>query len=154
MTIPTPQSTNEFLQIGQTPLIKTASIKSAVYKVDFNQAPAQALKGASPLKSTLEKLMEVPGFAERLPLARAEVANKYYSEERESFSFYRLQAGLSQADLASLADTSQSYIARIESGVTDPGTEAIANLAAALKVEEDALFRAIRNQRKSRAKRL
>lgn len=95
--------------------------------------------------------MAIPGFKEKLPLARAGIATKFYQEEKESFSYLRLHAGMSQADLAHKAETSQSYIAKIEAGITDPGTEAIAKIAAALGIEEDLLFRAIRNQRKTRS---
>jgi hypothetical protein len=40
----------------------------------------------------------------------------------------RTRAGLSQRDLAERAGTSQSVVARVESGVTDPGTATLLGL--------------------------
>ncbi len=60
----------------------------------------------------------------------------------------RLAAGLSQDRLAELADTTQSYIARIEAGTLDPGTDSLARLAEALGAPEELVFAAIRAQRR------
>lgn len=59
----------------------------------------------------------------------------------------RLAAGISQTKLAELALTTQSYIARVESGTLDPGTDMLVRLAAALGAEEVAVFSAVRAQR-------
>jgi predicted transcriptional regulator len=49
--------------------------------------------------------------------------------------------------LADLAGTTQSYIARMESGTVDPGTDMLARLAAALDIDEVTIFTAVRSQR-------
>jgi transcriptional regulator with XRE-family HTH domain len=59
----------------------------------------------------------------------------------------RLSAGLSQTRLARLAGTTQPYVARLEAGSLDPGTDKLARLAAALSVSPVALFNAVRAQR-------
>lgn len=60
----------------------------------------------------------------------------------------RLQAGFSQAKLAEAAKTTQSYIARIEAGTLDPGTDMVVRMAEGLSVTPEMLFTAIRAQRK------
>jgi predicted transcriptional regulator len=47
----------------------------------------------------------------------------------------RTMAGLTQRELARRADTSQSVVARIESGVTDPSTATLTRLLAAAGFE-------------------
>ena len=62
----------------------------------------------------------------------------------------KCSAGLSQSQLADKLATSQPYIARLETGKLDPGTDMIAKLALALNKDESLIFSAIRNQRKTR----
>ena len=57
-------------------------------------------------------------------------------------------AGLSQAKLAERANATQSYVARIEAGTLDPGTDMLARLARALGVSEETVFSAVRSQRR------
>ncbi|MEA2879100.1 MAG: Helix-turn-helix domain [Hyphomicrobiales bacterium] len=47
---------------------------------------------------------------------------------------------LSQGDLAGVAETNQMTISRIESRKANPTVETLAKIAAALRVEVDALF--------------
>lgn len=82
--------------------------------------------------------------------ARKKVSAELYQDEPDTLSALRLAAGLSQTQLAGLARTTQPYIARIERGQTDPGTNMISRIAAALKVDETTAFKAIRNQIKTR----
>jgi transcriptional regulator with XRE-family HTH domain len=63
------------------------------------------------------------------------------------FRRLRLAAGLSQEKLAAAAKTTQTYIARIEAGTVDPGTDMLARLAAALRTDEVTVFTAVRVQR-------
>ena len=59
-----------------------------------------------------------------------------------------MAAGLSQAKLADRAGATQSYIARVEAGTLDPGTDMLARLADALGASEESVFAAIRAQRR------
>lgn len=78
--------------------------------------------------------------------ARKRLADTFYADESETLSALRLAAGFSQAQLAEKALTSQPHIARIERGQTDPGTDLIARIAAALGIDDMRVYRAIRNQ--------
>lgn len=53
---------------------------------------------------------------------------------------YRAIEHLSQDDLAGVAETNQMTISRIESRKANPTVETLAKIAAALRVEVDALF--------------
>ncbi|MDR1661220.1 MAG: helix-turn-helix transcriptional regulator [Azoarcus sp.] len=79
--------------------------------------------------------------------SRKTLSHELYGNDSESLSTLRLRAGLSQRQLADRAGTSQSYIARIEAGTLDPGTDTVSRLAAAMNVDEKAAFGAIRYQR-------
>lgn len=89
--------------------------------------------------------------------ARAELAPQFEQARRtvgkileqgpDSLRSLRLAAGISQVKLAERAATTQSYVARIETGRLDPGTDMLGRLADALGVPADAVFRAIRAQR-------
>lgn len=81
------------------------------------------------------------------------MAATLYADESETLSALRLAAGLSQAQLAARACTTQPYIAKIERGQTDPGTDIIARIAQALGVDEAHTFRVIRNQLVSRGQK-
>lgn len=48
---------------------------------------------------------------------------------------FRLEAGLSQEQLAFEADMKRSYVSDLERGVRNPTVQALGRLAAALKVE-------------------
>ena len=52
----------------------------------------------------------------------------------------RLEQGLTQEDLAHLAQMDVSYLSRIERGKVNPGIEAIAQLAAALRTTTSKLL--------------
>lgn len=65
----------------------------------------------------------------------------------KSLRALRLAAGMSQTTLAELATTTQSYVARIEAGRADPGTDMLDRLARALGISGETLFSAIRAQR-------
>lgn len=92
-----------------------------------------------------------PELAALLQNARQKLATKAYGDEPCSLSALRLAAGLSQSSLANLVKTSQSHIARIESGKTDPGTQLIGKIAIALGVDAKTAFAAIQHQVETRA---
>lgn len=82
--------------------------------------------------------------------ARKKVSQTMYKDEQNTLIALRLAEGLSQTQLAELAGSTQPYIARIERGQVDPGTDMISRIATALKVDEATAFKAIRNQVKTR----
>jgi transcriptional regulator with XRE-family HTH domain len=84
-------------------------------------------------------------MAPHLEQARRDLAN--IVDRPGTLRHLRLAAGMSQAKLAELALTTQSYIARVEAGTLDPGTDMLARLASALGVDELTAFAAVRAQR-------
>jgi predicted transcriptional regulator len=80
--------------------------------------------------------------------ARRKLANVLDSDK--SLRSLRLGAGMSQSQLAERSHTTQSYIARVEAGKVDPGTDMISQLASALSVAEDVVFSAVRARRSQR----
>lgn len=81
----------------------------------------------------------------RAALARARHRLSQAIDENSEFSLtkLRLQAGLSQAKLASMIGSQQPAIARLEKGEIDPGVSTITKLASALGVPAETVFRAI-----------
>lgn len=88
-----------------------------------------------------------PEMAPLLGKARREIAREWYADGVPTLARLRLEAGLSQAQLATRVGTSQSHVARIELGQVDPGTDLIARIAAALGASPTRAFEAIRAQR-------
>ena len=84
-------------------------------------------------------------MAPRLAEARRNLAE--ILDKAKAFRHLRLAAGLSQAKLADLAKTTQTYVARVESGTLDPGTDMLARLASALGTSDVTVFSAVRAQR-------
>ena len=89
-----------------------------------------------------------PALAEHLRAARRNLRTAL-DDQRETFRALRLAQGLSQDLLAKRAESTQAYVARIEAGSLDPGTDMIARLASVLGVDGARLFTAVRNQREA-----
>ena len=73
------------------------------------------------------------GNAEAIAQGRQWVAETFYAD-RPSVAQLRLKKGWSQAELARRAQTSQSYIARLELGQTDPQIRTARKIAKVLGV--------------------
>lgn len=85
-------------------------------------------------------------FQEILKSLRVEAAHELARVD-VNLATLRLNAGLSQSDLANLVGTSQSHIAKIENGKNDPGTDFIDKLAIALGQPATNVFGAVRASR-------
>lgn len=96
----------------------------------------------------MERLEGNPSMAAHLTAARRELVDVFEDRTEPSLRALRMGAGLSQAKLAERAGATQSYIARVEAGTLDPGTDMLARLADALGASEETLFSAIRAQRR------
>jgi transcriptional regulator with XRE-family HTH domain len=86
-----------------------------------------------------------PSMAPRLEDARRALSG--ILDTTNTLRRLRLAAGFSQASLAAAAKTTQTYIARVEAGTLDPGTDMLARLAGALGTDEVIVFSAVRAQR-------
>jgi len=147
MTITTATLQDESLRTGSPS--SPSSLPSLVIVRQFDAARPQPLPGTVSLDELLDSFANDTQLQEALSEARKSFAKQVYTNE-VSLSALRMQTGLSQAQLASRMGTTQSYIARIEGGTTDPGTDNIARLAEALGTDEATVFVAVRNQRKTR----
>ncbi|MFO7325614.1 MAG: helix-turn-helix transcriptional regulator [Pseudomonadota bacterium] len=72
--------------------------------------------------------------------ARRQIAEDYYQDGERPLSWYRLQKGWSQKELATRLGTSQSYIARLEAGSIDPQVSTLHRLAEVLDVPPESLL--------------
>ena len=95
----------------------------------------------------IDTLVEIaesePATKQALADGRRAVAERYYSGRPRPLSYYRLQKGWSQKQLAAELGTSQSYIARLEAGAIDPQLSTVRRLAAVLGVQPAALIDAM-----------
>lgn len=83
--------------------------------------------------------------AEELKRGRQWVADTFYSEH-QSLAQMRLKKGWSQAELARQTNTSQPYIARLESGKVDPQMSTARKIANALGVSIEAFSQALSHE--------
>ena len=152
MTTSTATSPIESLPIG-APSSPSASAAPVLYREFSTSRPLPLLHTIS-LDSLVSEFESDSEMAEHMVKARRDMAATLYADEPETLSALRLAAGLSQAQLAARAHTTQPHIARIERGQTDPGTDIIARIAQALGADEAHTFRAIRNQLASRGQQV
>ncbi len=145
----TATSQEESSQIGALSSPAAGGPCEIVYR-EFGAARPLPLLNTTSLASLLNEFEAEPEMSAHLAEARRGLSVDLYADEPETLSAMRLAAGLSQAQLAIRAQTTQPYIARIERGQADPGTDMIARIAGALGAEADLAFRAIRNQRNTR----
>jgi predicted transcriptional regulator len=96
----------------------------------------------------MKRVEAKPAMAALLADARRNLAKEMGIDSR-SFRMLRLQSGLSQTKLAERARVTQSYVARVEAGSVDPGTEMIVRLSEALGAPAEKVFVAIIAQRVS-----
>ena len=110
----------------------------------------EAIGGAMPMADYATKSAAQPGRAAALAKAREKLAGELATS---SLSALRLQAGLSQQQVAERMGVSQPQVARCEQGKHDPGTETIARWAEALGVSGAEVFQAARDGLQLRAGR-
>jgi DNA-binding XRE family transcriptional regulator len=135
--------------IGTLPLTddQPRSAGQVLYR-EFGVATSTPLRGGTPLNKVIELLEANPSMSAHLKAARRNLGKVLEGENESSLRALRMAAGLSQAKLADRAGATQSYIARVEAGTLDPGTDMLARLAEALEVSEESVFSAIRTQRR------
>lgn len=109
-------------------------------------------EGSGPMVRRREKLHADPKKRQALERARQRIANQIDEESSFSLAKLRLQAGLSQAQLAELIGTQQPGVARIEKAETDLNTSTIEKLAVALGVSPGQVLSAFLTTKNQRAK--
>ncbi len=125
---------------------QTGTAKSNVVCAAFSAMAKkpQIMSGAIDIDDLVAEFEhESPENTEAMAHGRQWVAETFYAD-RPSLAQLRLKQGWSQAELAKRAETSQSYIARLEQGKIDPQMSTarkIANaLAVSIEVIDQALF--------------
>lgn len=95
------------------------------------------VESPSKQKSRRSRLERDPVKRAALARARQRIAGALSEGTEFSLAKLRLQAGLSQAQLASMMNTQQPAIARLEKGETDPTLSTIHKLSEALGVSAE-----------------
>lgn len=116
---------------------------------EFNVARPLPLSRTRTLESVIGKHEADPARSALLAEARRIAAATLYEGEPGSLAALRLRAGMSQAQLAAQAETSQSHIARIERGQNDPSTDLIVRISQALGVTPNEVFEGVRAHRQA-----
>ena len=119
----------------------TASWVAQVWAVKSPTSEAQPRRpGAlSPHDIVREKEARDPEFAASIASARQRLGSALYGDKPTSLASMRLAKGLSQAKLAELVYTSQSHVAKIESGKIQILFSTASAIADALDVSLDDL---------------
>lgn len=122
------------------------SSTSNIIRVEVKPLPLP-VKNSVSIDDLVKEFEVDPAVAEALSESRKRFSKTVYGDKPQTLTSLRLSVGLSQDQLAQRSGTSQSHIAKIESGKNDPGTDVIQKIAKALSVEPAAVFMAISNQR-------
>jgi DNA-binding XRE family transcriptional regulator len=138
----------ESTTIGDTPRADSLPEPGRVLCGEFGVTSSQPLPGGMPLVEFMRELESDADMVPRLATARRSLAD--IVDSPGSLRHLRLAAGLSQAKVAELASTTQSYIARLESGTADPGTDMLTRLASALGATPSTVLLAVLAQRVDR----
>ncbi len=105
--------------------------------------PPKAPAGVIDIDDLVAEFEQSADGAEAIAKGRRWVAETFYDKKPASIAKLRLHKGWSQAELARQADTSQSYIARLELGQVDPQLSTIKKLARALSVPLEVAVQAL-----------
>jgi DNA-binding XRE family transcriptional regulator len=129
--------------------LKDSQPKSSgqVLYFEIEVVASKPLRGGTPLEKIIQRMEANPKMAAHLEVARRGLS-KALDGGSQSLRALRLAAGFSQDKLAARAGATQSYIARVEAGTVDPGTDMLGRLAEALNISETDVFSAIRAQRR------
>lgn len=126
----------------------TPVVQCRVFKIDYSKPLPQPKKGRS-LASFISDWEQDEEKAAALIEARAWTANEILdSQNGQTLKTLRLQKGLSQAQLATLMQTSQPHIARIEKGRDSVTLDTLSKLSESLGADYNTLVAAIKLQEK------
>lgn len=125
----------------------TSTTPGQVFYVEFPiPAKSPMLSGAIDIDDLVAEFEQSHESAGTIAKGRQWVAKSFYSSQPSSIAQLRLQKGWSQADLAKRANTSQSYIARLELGNVDPQVSTVIKIARALGLPVAAVVEAISHE--------
>lgn len=114
-----------------------------VYQFEFYQSDEPAPPGSKSPSAIVERWNADPDKKAAMIAARERWAERLEVEASPTLKSMRLQRGLSQTSLAVILGTSQSHVARIESGSTQITLSTCRRLAEAFEVDLNAIDRAV-----------
>lgn len=116
---------------------------AAIIHIDLPEYTIAAVSAESRTPTTRrERLIADPKKAAALQRARRRIARELDDSSAFSIAKLRLNAGLSQAQLANMIGTQQPAIARLERGQTEPQLSTIQKLAEAFGVAPEKVLNA------------
>jgi len=132
---PTQTSVSQFTKVYVGEESNATSAPATVIYAAFPAIPqAKPPLAAVDIDDLVAEFEQSPESAQAIAQGRKWVAKTFYGNQPGSVAKLRLEKGWSQAELARRADTSQPYIARLESGRVDPGVRTVRKIAKALEV--------------------
>lgn len=134
------------MSVGKESAAAGATLSNNVHPLVHTFAVTQLSTKHNDFDALMAELENDPSNAQDLAAASAWVADTYYSHEGETLRTARLRKGLSQVQLSAILQTSQSQVAKIESGKVDLQHSTLLKLSAALGVDANTLFRLIETQ--------
>jgi ribosome-binding protein aMBF1 (putative translation factor) len=96
------------------------------------EVPEKLSEGFADIDSLVAEEERNPHNIAAIAKGRQLVADTTYAGPKQPVCYFRLRKGWSQKQLAERANTSQSYIARLESGAVDPQVSTLRRLAEVL----------------------
>lgn len=127
---------------------------AAIVQVDLRDSfISTEVTDNSPSCSRRERLSADPRKAAALQRARRKIARELDATSAFSLAKLRLNAGLSQVELAKLIGTQQPGIARLEKGLTEPVLSTIEKLAEAFGVSPETVLTAFINTKHALGKK-
>jgi DNA-binding XRE family transcriptional regulator len=124
----------------ETPTTQARVIKFVDAGRITERTRAKGVVGISDMISLFES--EVDDGKNLLVSARKELSEHLYKNNL-SLSALRMKSGMSQRDLAKKIDSTQSHIARIESGRNDPGRKIMDRICKELDIDMNTLNKAL-----------
>lgn len=126
---------------------------AAIVPIDFPTftVSAEPIENGT-ARSRRERISAYPRKVAALQRARLKIAGELDTNPAFSVTKLRLNAGLSQAQLATLLNTQQPAIARLEKGQTEPQLSTLQKLAEAFGVPIDVVCTAFINTRNALGK--
>jgi len=131
---------------GEQKSASTLPATGVVIHTSFEPALAPLPAGFSDIDDFIDELEQEQRGREDMADSRRWLADEFYQRD-ETLASLRLQAGLSQAQLADKLSTSQSQVAKLESGRHDPQLTTLERLSKFLGVDLMTVVNAVQNTR-------
>ncbi|MBA1146400.1 helix-turn-helix transcriptional regulator [Ectothiorhodospiraceae bacterium WFHF3C12] len=140
-------TSHEAIDTGQAS-VRTSSAAAVIDLQDYKTPTDDGTAKFTDIDDLVADWSEDPETNDHLSNARHWLAENFFSEAPMSLKGLRLRAGLSQRELAKLAQTSQPQIARLERGVNQVWLSTCRRLSEVLGVDLNTIADAIENQRR------